>query len=173
MKNSTRRLCIGGITGALYAALTVILSPISFGAVQCRVSEALCAVAFLVPEAAWGVFLGCAAANLLGGNIFDVIFGSLATLLACLSMARLGRGSHSTSRRLLACLMPVIFNAVTVGAVVTWGYEGLSIFARPGIYALNALWIALGEAAAMYALGLPLMYAAEKLLIKTEAPGSN
>ena len=42
MKISTRKLASAAVVGAAYAALTLLLAPISFGLVQLRVSEALC-----------------------------------------------------------------------------------------------------------------------------------
>jgi len=162
VKDNTRKLCISAIAGGLYAALTLILAPISFGAVQCRVSELVCIVPFFIPEAAWGLFLGCALANLFSGNIFDVVFGSLATLAAALATAALGRLPRSRKSRILACSMPVVFNSVIVSAVITWGYEGMNIFSHLPLFGINALWIGLGEAAVMLGAGLPLMYLLEK-----------
>ena len=92
MHITTRKLAAAAVTGAAYAALTMLLAPISYGAIQCRVSEVLCILPFFIPCTAWGLFAGCAIANLLSAaGIFDVIFGSLATLLAalCLPLMRL------------------------------------------------------------------------------------
>ena len=135
MHITTRKLTAAAVTGAAYAALTMLLAPISYGAIQCRVSEVLCILPFFIPCTAWGLFAGCAIANLLSAaGIFDVVFGSLATLLAALCTAWLGRGrgAQSWARCILAALMPVVFNFVFVGAV-------------------------LGEAVVLGALGLPLM----------------
>ena len=93
MHITTRKLAAAAVTGAAYAALTMLLAPISYGAIQCRVSEVLCILPFFIPCTAWGLFAGCAIANLLSAaGIFDVVFGSLATLLAALCTAWLGRG---------------------------------------------------------------------------------
>ena len=115
MKTNTRSIAAAAVIGALYAVLTIALAPISYGAVQFRVSEALCVLPYFLPSSAWGLFIGCAAANLITGNIFDIIFGSLATLLAALCTAYFGRKTPGSLNRLAACLMPVIFNAVIVG----------------------------------------------------------
>ena len=120
MHITTRKLAAAAVTGAAYAALTMLLAPISYGAIQCRVSEVLCILPFFIPCTAWGLFAGCAIANLLSAaGIFDVVFGSLATLLAALCTAWLGRGRGAQSwlRCVLAALMPVVFNFVFVGAV--------------------------------------------------------
>ena len=42
MHITTRKLAAAAVTGAAYAALTMLLAPISYGAIQCRVSEVLC-----------------------------------------------------------------------------------------------------------------------------------
>ncbi len=65
--------------------------------------------------------------------------------------------SHSVKTELLACFQPVIFNAVIVGAVLTWGEAGLNPFTHPGVYAVTALWVGLGEAIVLFAIGFPLM----------------
>ena len=156
-KPSTRMLAVCAMLAAAYAALTVALAPISYGAVQFRVSEALTILPFFLPGTVWGLYAGCILANLLTGNVFDIIFGSLATLLAGIFTARFGRGGNTVKSRLLACLMPVLFNAVIVGAVITWAYEGQNIFEHPGLYALNASWVGLGELGVLYLIGYPLM----------------
>ena len=102
---NTLTLTTAALVGAAYAVLTMVLAPISYGALQFRLSEALCILPFFIPSSAWGLFLGCAAANLLTGNVFDVVFGSLATLLAALCTAAVGRRRQDTPGQLLACLM--------------------------------------------------------------------
>lgn len=150
-----RQLCVNAVIAAAYAVLTIMLAPISYGAVQCRVSEVLCVLPFLAPTTVWGLFLGCVLANLFTGNLFDIIFGSLATLLAALCTAWFGKRGQDMKNRILGCLMPVVFNAVIIGAVITGAYEGLNIFKNFGVFALNGLWVGLGEAVVMFVLGLP------------------
>ena len=116
MKISTRKLASAAVVGAAYAALTLLLAPISFGLVQLRVSEALCILPAFLPCTAWGLWAGCAIANLAGGyGLPDIVFGSLATLGASLTgpcaggvpdagrleRADSGRGDSLQHRRLL------------------------------------------------------------------------
>ncbi len=150
-------LSAAAIVGAAYAVLTMALAPISYGAIQLRVSEVLCILPYFMPCTAWGLFIGCAAANLLTGNIFDIIFGSLATLAAALLTAAIGKRKHTLANSALACLMPVVFNALVVGAVITAAYEGMNLFQHFGVFAMNAAYVGLGEAIVLYVLGLPLM----------------
>ncbi len=152
-----RRIAASAIIAAAYAVLTMALAPISYGAIQLRISEAMCILPFFIPSSAVGLALGCAIANILMGNIFDIIFGSLATLCAGLITAYLGKKEHSMKNCVLACLMPVLFNAVVVGAVITGAYSGLNIFEHFGVFALNALYVGIGEAIVLFAVGLPLM----------------
>ena len=149
-KTATLKLATAAVVGACYAVLTMILAPISYGAVQFRVSEALCILPFFMPCTAWGLFGGCIIANLLTGNIFDIVFGSLATLAAALITAEIGRRGHDLGRKILACLMPVLFNGVIVGAVVHFCYS--PAIALP----LCMLSVAAGEAVACLVVG-PLL----------------
>ncbi len=156
--NRVFRLAVMALIAAAYAALTVLLAPISYGPVQFRVSEAFTALPFLMPGAVWGVTLGCILANLYTGSILDIVFGSLATLLAGLLTAWFGKKGNTVKNRILGCLMPVLFNAVIVRAVLTWGYQ-IQEFPRSPLasYGFNALTVGLGEAAVLYLIGYPLL----------------
>lgn len=114
---TTRKIALAAIIGATYAALTIGLAPISYGPVQFRVSEVLCILPYFLPCTAWGLFAGCAAANLIGGGVLDIVFGSLATFVAALLTAHIGKRKHTIANSLMGCLPPVLLNAVIVGAV--------------------------------------------------------
>ena len=76
------RLTQGAAIAALYVVLTLIFAPISFGPVQLRIAEMLTILPLFTSAAVPGLFIGCLLANLLGGAvIWDVIFGSIATLI--------------------------------------------------------------------------------------------
>lgn len=145
----TRNLTRAAVIAAAYCALTLLLRPISYGEIQLRVSEALTLLPILTPAAVPGLFMGCLLANLLGGStIIDIVFGSLATLCAALATRKL------RNKPVLAALAPVLFNAVIIGLVLH-GMSNMPLW-------LTMLWIGLGEAAACYALGLPLLYLLKK-----------
>ena len=112
--SSVRKLVRCGLVAALYVVLCLALQPLSYGAVQVRVAEALCLLPVFGTEYILGVVLGCFLANLLGSTIVDVIFGTLATLLACLVTYRL-RNIRFKGLALAASLPPVLFNAVIIG----------------------------------------------------------
>lgn len=158
-QNHSRLLKIStsAVVAAVYAALTVALAPISYGPLQFRVSEALTVLPFLMPSTVWGIFIGCLIANIYTGSILDIVFGSLATLLAGLLTAWFGKQGNTVKNRLLGCLMPVVFNAVIVGAVLTWGYQ-IQEFADPlKSYGFNALTVGAGEVGVLYLIGYTLL----------------
>ena len=158
MRNpKTLRIAAGAVIAAAYAALTIALAPISYGAVQFRVSEVLTILPFLMPGTVWGIFAGCVIANLYTGSVLDIVFGSLATLLAGLCTAYFGKKGNTVKNRLLGCLMPVVFNAVIVGAVLTWGYEIQEFSSSLASYGFNALTVGIGEAGVLYLIGYTLL----------------
>ena len=83
-KMSVNRLVRCAVIAAVYVVVCLALAPFSYGAVQVRVAEALCLLPVFGAEYIIGVTLGCLLANLLGSTVIDVVFGTLATLLACL-----------------------------------------------------------------------------------------
>ena len=122
------KLIIPAVVGALYAALTMLLAPISYGNLQFRISEALCVLPVFFPYTSVGLFLGCALANTISAaGMLDVVFGSLATLCAGLCAAACGREARragaapSAPMRILACLSPVVWNGVVIGALTPDG----------------------------------------------------
>ncbi len=104
------------ILAAIYVALCAVLQPVSFGPVQFRFSEILCLLSIDQLWAFWGVVLGCLLSNLfLGGlGIVDVIFGTLATFLACLS-AYLLRDIRYKEYPLLSAFMIALINGLIIG----------------------------------------------------------
>lgn len=145
MKLRYIKLTQAAVIGALYAALTLILAPISFGAFQIRVSEALAVLPIFTSAAIPGLFIGCAVANIAGGlGIADIIFGSIATLISAFLTYKLRR------RPVLALLPPVLINALVVGLYLKLIYfPEISVFITIGQ-------VAAGQIAACYAFGLLL-----------------
>ncbi|WP_286953036.1 MULTISPECIES: QueT transporter family protein [Aminobacterium] len=143
-----KNIVISALIAAIYATVTIILAPISYGPIQVRVSEALTLLPYLWPQAIPGLFIGCLIANFAGGfGIIDVVFGSAATLIAAIITSRM-------PTPYLAAVPPVVVNSLVVG-----GY--LSILAKmPFIY--TALYVGLGEIVACAFLGIPLIIFLEK-----------
>ena len=146
MRIPTRHIAEAGIIGALYAALTVAFAPISYGPVQVRIAEALTVLPFLTGRAIWGLYAGCLVANIFGGyGLVDIFGGSFLTLLAAIATWWLRR----FNRPLLAPLPPVLINALGVSLY-------LHILAK-WPYWLTVAYVGLGEFAACYILGYPLL----------------
>ena len=156
---NTRSIVRGGLIAAVYVVLTMVFQPISFGAIQFRIAEALTLLPLLTVEAVPGLFIGCLLANWLGGGIwFDVVLGSIATLLAALCTRKL-RG-----KPLIAAAMPALFNGLIVGPVVYFAYvrapgDPVSV----GTLLFNMLTVAFGELVVCYVLGLPMFHALKRL----------
>lgn len=139
---------------AIYTLLTVFLAPLSSGLVQCRVAEALCVLPYFTGAAVPGLFIGCALSNALtGAPLPDVLFGSLATLLGALGTLCVRKLGWP---RPLAPLPPVLCNGLVVGALLVYAY-GVGVS-----YPLAAAYVAAGELAACYGLGLPLLLVLER-----------
>lgn len=152
-----RQIALSGIIAAIYAVLSLLSSVfgIAYGPIQCRFSEALTVLPFLLPEAIPGLFIGCVVSNLMSTvGPLDIIFGSLATLLAAI-------WTRKMPNKYLAPLPPVICNAVIIGAMISW-YEVGFTNAFWGMFAFNALTVGIGEAIACYALGLLLLQAVSR-----------
>lgn len=147
---TTRSICLSAVIAALYAALTLVLAPISYGDWQCRVSEALTMLPMLMPQAIPGLFVGCVLANLLGpsAGITDIVFGSLATLIAAVGTW------YFRKNKWLAAACPVVSNGIIVGLVLSVCFN-LPFF-------LTALQVAAGEALAVM-VGLILVKALQKV----------
>jgi len=140
----TTKIVRVAVIAALYAAVTILLAPISYGAVQVRVSEALTILPFIFPESVLGLFVGCLISNIYGGlGIIDIIFGSLATLTA-------GYLTSKMPNHYLAPLPPVLINAVVVGFILKY-VLGAPLF-------LSMLYVGVGQFVACYLLGLPLLF---------------
>lgn len=156
---SVRRLTFAALIAAVYAVVTILTASFAYGPVQFRIAEALCILPFFLPFTTWGLFVGCVIANLLSPvGVMDVIFGSLATLGCCLCTAAIGRGwdGRGWGRQILACLMPVVWNAVIIGLLLALFYveEGK---AKIVLFFLYGAEVGVGELAVMFILGLPLM----------------
>lgn len=150
--SKTQRLVLNGVIAGTYAALTLAASALNlaYGPVQFRFSEALTVLPFLFPGTWPGLFIGCLVANLLSPyGLMDIVVGSAATLLAALWTQR-------TRRAALAPLPPVVCNMALVGGMIAWYQVGFTE-TFPAVFALNALWVGIGEAAVCYILGLLLI----------------
>ena len=152
---SVRKLVRCGVVAAIYVVLCMALQPLSYGAVQVRVAEALCLLPVFGAEYIAGVVLGCFLANLLGSTIVDVIFGTLATLLACLVTYKL-RDIRVKGLAIPASLPPVAFNMIIVGAFeITFFFSDGAPTAMLAVF--NAVTVGIGELISCTILGVALV----------------
>lgn len=149
------------VIAAVYVVLTYFISAfgLASGAIQIRISEALCILPYFTPAAIPGLFLGCLLSNLLtGGIVWDVVFGSLATLLGALGTwlisGRPGLKSSSPSSaksKWLAPLPPIAANTLIVPFVLYYAYN------FPGSIPYFMLTVGIGEVISCGILGLILL----------------
>lgn len=159
--NTTAKLVRAAVIGALYVALTAAVAPIAFGPVQFRVSEALCSLILIFPEAAVGLTVGCFFSNLLFSTPIDVVLGTLATLISAVAAAFVsGRISKPISRFLICSAFPVVANGFIIpftflAATFSWT-----------AYLLDVISVAAGEILAVYGAGGVLYFASLKAFKK-------
>jgi len=150
---STRYIAKVGIIASLYAVITIVLAFASYGPIQVRFSEALTVLPFITPAAIPGLFIGCALANINSpAGIVDVVGGSLCTLLAAFLTFLVSR----TKKPILAPIPPILVNAF-----------GISLYLHPlweWNYWFTVIWVGVGEIAACFVLGYPLL----RIILKKE-----
>lgn len=152
MKLSVRDLTLSAVLAAVYAALTLSLPVPQYGPVQIRFAEALAVLPFFYPAATPGLVIGCVISNLFSPFVLDVVFGSGATLLACIWTGRL-------NNRWLAPLPPIVCNAVIVGAELTFIQKMGLTPGFLGAFAFNMLSVGGGEVLACGVFGSVLLSA--------------
>lgn len=159
MKNKLNALVFSALIAAIYAALTIALSFMSYGAVQFRISEALTVLPYFSPYTVFGLIAGCLTANIFSPySWLDIVFGTLATAVGAAGTYLLGKKKNNFTFW-LAPLPTVISNTVIVGMVLTYQQAGTIISA---LFFYNAASVLLGEAVCCYGLGLPLMFFIKK-----------
>lgn len=156
MRKDPRFLTHAALLAALYVALTYLQNALLPGsaswAIQFRASEALCVLALFTPAAIPGLTLGCLLFNISfsGALPLDFLVGSLASFLSVGGMY-LTRRITIKGYPLLAMLLPAVMNGILVG----WE---LSFYIGGGFF-INALYVAIGEAAVLLTLGTAFFYA--------------
>lgn len=163
MKKSTMYIAHASIIAALYATLTIgqnlLLPGTASMTVQFRLSEVLTTLAFFTPAAIPGLTVGCIVANITsftaGLGLYDMFFGSLASLLAALCMYLL-RNLKWKNVPLVGLLMPAVFNGLLVGFEIDFFFvDGLG-FNFPD-FLLQGSFVALGELLVLFVLGIPFV----------------
>ena len=144
------------IIAALYVVLTFVANALGLAAhaIQVRFSEALCILPFFTPAAIPGVWIGCLIANLAtGAVIWDIIFGSIATLLGAIGTYLLRR------HKFLCTLPPVIANMIIVPFILVYGYGIPRVYLKNVDVTIifNAMTVGIGEVISVCVLGSILL----------------
>ncbi len=154
MNQKTREIAFGGMVAALYVVLTFVAQAfgLASGAIQVRFSEALCLLPCLMPAAIPGLTIGCVLANLLTGcALWDVVFGSLATLIGAIGTRMMRK------KPLLSWIPPVLSNTVIVPIVL------MKVYGVDTAWPLLTFQIFAGEMISVCVLGLLVYKAAERV----------
>lgn len=147
--NRTQLITVAGLIAAAYVVLTFIAQSVGLasGAIQFRLSEMLTILPMFTTAAIPGLAVGCVLANILTGcALWDVVFGSVATLLGAL-------GTHllkKTENPYLGCLPPIISNMLIVPAVL------MKVYGAPESYWYLMLTVGIGEVVCCGLLGVIL-----------------
>ncbi len=159
-KISTRVISRMGIIAGLYTVISLMVFPISSGAIQVRISEALCVLPVFFPEAIIGLTVGCALSNLITGcAIFDIVLGSLVTFMASIfSFVFTRKIKREFLRFLVGAFFPVILNATLLPLIWVLCY-GVGEY----IYPVQMLLVLIGQAISVYGVGYPVYISVLKL----------
>lgn len=151
MSKNTRYITTAAMIAAIYVVLCFIFRPISFSVFQVRIAEALCVLPYFTPAAIPGVSVGCLLANLLcGADIFDTVFGTVATLIGALAAYLLRRHKY------LVPIPTILSNTLIIPFVLRFAYGE----AQP--IGLLMASVGVGEVLSCGVLGLVLLITLER-----------
>ncbi|MEY8675155.1 QueT transporter family protein [Thomasclavelia cocleata] len=128
---SVKIIVINAMIASIYAALTLVISPIAYSEIQFRLSEIMVFLAFYNRKYIPGLIIGCIVANLFSPmGLLDVIFGTISTIIVCISM-------YLIKNRYLAAIIGALITGIIIGGELWYAYQ------IP--YLINALYVAIGE----------------------------
>ena len=140
----------------IYIVLTLVppLNTLSFLAIQFRVSEALLVLVWFRKDYVIGLVIGTFIANFfgpLGGgfSVLDAFLGSMVSFLAIQLMIRI-------KSRWVGLLAPIVLNALYLAVFLPFALS-IEPSAFIGFAFATGFSVALGEAAVLILLGLPLV----------------
>lgn len=162
MNRGTKFIARTGIIAALYFILTFAVAPIAYGPLQFRIGEALTLLPLLFPEAILGLTIGCFAANMLSPFSWaDIVFGTLATLVAALMTYGIGQLMKNKSiilRCIIGALPPILINAIALPAM--WFFLGSDT-----AYWINLAMMLGTQSGTVLLIGMPLTISLSKTKI--------
>ena len=131
------------IVAALYVVLTLISYPFSYGMIQFRISEALMLLCCYDKRYTWSMVVGCIVSNLFSFDLIDCIFGTLATLFACIAMVLI-------KKKIISSFAPAIFNGIIIGLELYFVIDAPLL--------LSMIGVAVGELVVVVLLGNIIFY---------------
>lgn len=151
MNKKVNLICQAAVIAALYVVLTFLFSTFASGVIQVRISEALTILPFFTPAAIPGLVVGCLLSNWLTGCvIWDILFGTLATLLGAL-------GSYALRKhQWLVPIPPIVANMIIVPFVLRYAYD------VPDALPYMIGTVGAGEIISCYVLGMLLLLSLKK-----------
>lgn len=158
-------ITLAALIAAIYAVATYLCSVfgIAYGPIQFRFSEALTVAATITPAAIPGLTIGCIISNIASPlGIWDIIFGSLATLISA-ALSYFLKSVKIKNIPLLSILMPVIFNGIIIGCEIYFLMPTGKGFTA---FLITCLEIAAGEAVVCLIGGIPLYKLLSKIIDK-------
>jgi uncharacterized membrane protein len=147
--------------GAIYFACCYFSLQFAYGPIQCRIAESLTLLPLLFPEAIIGVTIGCLIFNVTTGVIYDIVFGTLCTLSACLLTYLIGKFIKKDSLKIIiGGIPPVIINAIFIPLILIYGYK----LEEGYLFLFGTLF--LGQFISVYILGTVIYFPIKKILLK-------
>lgn len=148
MNKKLHYLARAGVISALYTVLTLIAYPMSFVPVQLRISEGLTILPLFFVESIPALFVGCLIANIISSyGIFDIIFGSLTTLVAAFFTWLVGKYiKKNVPRVILGGLFPVLLNAFIIPLIIMFT-------SVESAYWISVVTVGMGEFISVYLFG--------------------
>lgn len=158
---TTKTIAVNAIIAALYAVITMLCGPLSYEFAQFRISEFMNLLVFFNPTYTIGLTLGCLIANLASMfGVYDICFGTLATLVSCLLIILFSKLVKSL---LIAGLIPCLVNAIIVPFTIYLASLGtVDAFELSSMYWIMFGWVFLGEFVCIIGIGYPLFFILKK-----------
>lgn len=158
--SSVRSMTRAALIASLYVALSYVsaILGLASGAIQFRISEALCVLPIIMPEAVSGLFIGCILANVVSGCLpWDIVFGSIATLIGAVGCYLLRKLPKKLK---WVCTLPnLIANCVIVPIVL------IRVYGVTSGYIFLMLTVGIGETLCGVIGGTVLYYSINKIKI--------
>ena len=159
-KRSTS-LALTGIIASVYFIVCMVFMPLSYGGIQVRFAEALTVLPLFFGEAVWGLSIGCLLANFFGNGPIDIIFGTLATVIASILTYIIGKKIKNPKIRFfIGAFPPVIINAIIVP------FTFLAVLELKELYLISVLQVLIGQFVSIYLVGSLIYFPLQKLITK-------